>query len=112
MLAIIKECSRTFRHYRYPSTEQRNPAFDGAAFIKNWSLHVGSTHRHYQTQELVLCWSTEGQHGERREQLREELESDLRNIGSVLAAVDRRDDAWNDAIDQANARHLANAGRA
>jgi hypothetical protein len=81
--------------YRYPPADRPNPAFDGAGFVRSWNRFVGSVHRHYQTGELVLFWSSNGPHPEERERLRQTIEADPRNIASVLCAVDQRAEAWN-----------------
>jgi len=95
----------SFRSYRYQSTDEINPDFDGTAFLKSWGRFVGSKHRHWQTRELILCWSVNGPHPATREMLREQLESDPRNIASVLAAIDARDEALDRAILAANAAY-------
>jgi hypothetical protein len=97
----------TFRTFRYPSTDERNPAFDGAAFVRSWARFVGSAHRHCATGELVLCWSTEGPHPQQRETLRSRLEARPANVGSVLAAVDSRDESFRRTIEAGAARQTA-----
>ncbi len=109
MTATIKEATKTFRMYCYPPTSEANPAFDGAGFIRSWAGCAGSTHRHYQTRELVLCWSTEGLKPVQRETLRGRLEAHPANVGAVLAAIDARDEQHNRKVAAVNA---ACAGRA
>jgi len=84
--------------FRYVSTDQRNPDFDGAAFRRSWFRFVGSVHRHYLTRELVLFYSDRGPHPDKREGLRAMLESDPRNIGSVLAVCDEIKDRWDGEV--------------
>lgn len=93
MTAITIQHGKTFRTYRYPSTDQRNPSFDSARFCKSWARYVGSSHQHWKTGELVLCWSEAGPYPAEREALRADLEADCRNVGSVLHFLDERDRA-------------------
>lgn len=84
----------TFRTLRYA-----DPGFasslDGEAFRVSWQRYVGSVHRHWETGQLVLCWSTEGPHPTERENLRARLESQTGNVGAVLAAVDAKNADWD-----------------
>lgn len=107
MAVTIPEHGRTFRRCCYPSTEERNPAFDAAAFDKSWHRYVGSVHRHWQTQELVLCWCTDGPHPQERETLRARLEAHPGNIGSLLANYDAKKARWNREVEAANRLVLA-----
>lgn len=86
--------SSTFRTLRYADPGVAS-SIDGEAFRVSWQRYVGSVHRHWQTGQLVLCWSTEGPHPIERENLRARLESHPGNIGAVLAAVDAKNAEWD-----------------
>lgn len=84
-----------FGMLRYAETAGTNPDFDGEDFRHQWSNLVGSLHRHWQTRELVLCYSGRNPHPANILRLKALLETDPRNVGSVLAVLDERTRKWN-----------------